>query len=32
MAIMQLIDQLTSASVIVLAVTIGKHYENKAKK
>lgn len=26
MAIMQLIDQLTSASVIVLAVTIGKYY------
>jgi hypothetical protein len=31
MAIMDINDALTSSSVIVLTVTIGKHFEKKAK-
>lgn len=30
-ALMNIADALTSASIIVLVVTIGKHYENKIK-
>jgi cation transport ATPase len=32
MAIMDINDSLTSASVIVLTVTIGKHFERRAKR
>lgn len=31
-AVMQINDALTSASIIVLVVTIGKHLENRIKK
>lgn len=32
MAIMDINDALASASIIVLTVTIGKHFESKAKR